>query len=105
MGNIFSLAKSIFRGDFLTYIKADRHIPLILYAFLLIFTFITLNLYIEKTMTIKQENEKIIEELKIDYTHKTLDLVSISTRSRVQNMLKDAGSKLKAPDTPPMNIE
>lgn len=105
MGKILNLAKSIFRGDFLTYIKADKHIPLILYAFLLVFTFITLNLYIEKTMTVKQENEKIIEELKIDYTHKTLDLVSISTRSRVQNMLKEADSKLKAPDTPPMNIE
>ena len=105
MGKAGKYIKSIFRGDFLTAIKADRNIPFILYVFVLVILYITLNLLIEKSMTIRQENDRIIEELRTDYTQKSLELVSIDTRSKVKEMLEKKGSDLEEPRQAPVKIE
>lgn len=104
MAAISKYIKSFFRGDFLTVIKADRNIPFILYVFVLIILYITINLLIEQTMTVRQENERIIKELNIDYTQKSLELISIDTRSKIEEMLREKGSSLEKPKTAPVRI-
>lgn len=104
MAAISKYIKSFFRGDFLTVIKADRNIPFILYVFVLIILYITINLLIEQTMTVRQENERIIKELNIDYTQKSLELISIDTRSKIEEMLREKGSSLEKPETAPIRI-
>lgn len=76
-----------------------------MYVFVLVILYITLNLLIEKSMTIRQENDRIIEELRIDYTQKSLELVSIDTRSKVKEMLEKTGSDLEEPRQAPVKIE
>ena len=76
-----------------------------MYVFVLVILYITLNLLIEKSMTIRQENDRIIEELRIDYTQKSLELVSIDTRSKVKEMLEKKGSDLEEPRQAPVKIE
>ena len=104
MAAISKYIKSFFRGDFLTVIKADRNIPFILYVFVLIILYITINLLIEQTMTVRQENERIIKELNIGYTQKSLELISIDTRSKIEEMLREKCSSLEKPETAPARI-
>lgn len=104
MKTIVKYIKSIFMGDFLTVINAHKNVPFILYVFVLIIAYITINLLIEKTMTIRENNAEIIENLKIDYTHKSLEVVSIDTRSKVEEMLRANGSSLKKPEEAPAQI-
>lgn len=105
MAAIMKYLKSIIRGDFLTLIKADKNIPFILYVFFLIIAYITINLLIEKTMTVHRSNAEVIEELRIDYTQKSTRLISIDTRNNIEEMLEDNGSELKKPQQAPREIE
>ena len=97
--------QSTIRVYFLTLIKADKNIPFILYVFFLIIAYITINLLIEKTMTVHRSNAEVIEELRIDYTQKSTRLISIDTRNNIEEMLEDHGSDLKKPQQTPREIE
>lgn len=104
MNRTLQILRSIIRGNFLTEIGADRNIPFILYIFVLVTAYITLNLFVEQSMTRKEENERIIENLKIDYTHKYLDLMSLDTRTNIDVLLGKKGSRLEPPCEAPKKI-
>ena len=91
---------SLGRGDLLTRLRVDRALPYILYLFFLGCISIWLSYHAEQTMLKVQKNNEIIRTLKIYNAQKTYELVGLDRIATVEQMLEDAGSKVKAPEKP-----
>ena len=59
----------------------------------------------EQNLVKVQKNERVLQELRISYQQRTLDLVGMNNRSKIDALLKANGSKLHAPVEPPKRIE
>ena len=92
--------RSIARGDILLRMRVDKLFPYILYAFALAWLSIWLSYKAEKTMYRVEANKERIENLKIDHANKTCEIVSLTRISTVENMLKESGSSVEAPQKP-----
>jgi hypothetical protein len=55
---------------------------------------------IEGTMNKVERNKAILRELEIVHTQKTFEVVSISKRSSVNDLLQQMGSKVTEPQAP-----
>ena len=91
---------SLGRGDLLTRLRVDRALPYILYLFFLGCISIWLSYQAEQTMLTVQKNNETIKTLKIYHAQKTYELVGLDRIATVEKMLKEAGSKVKAPEKP-----
>ena len=96
---------SILSGDVLIERGVDRQLGFIFYIFALICVFIGWSLMVEQNLVKVQKNEKTLQELRISYQQRTLDLVGMNNRTRIDKMLKAEGSRLHAPENPPKLIE
>lgn len=92
-------------GDILIEKNVDRHIGFAVYIFVLVVLFITWNLAVESRLVKVQENERTIQELRISYQQRTLELVGMNNRTKIDRMLRERNSTLHPPVTPPRKIE
>lgn len=96
---------SYLSGDKLIEWGVDRQLGFIFYIFLIICASIAWSLMVEQDLVRVQKNEKTLQELRISYQQRTLDLVGMNNRTRIDGLLKASGSKLHAPVEPPKRIE
>lgn len=98
-------ATSWLSGDKLIDLGMERQLGFIFYIFTLICALIAWSLMVESNLVQVQKNEKTLQELRISYQQRTLDLVGMNNRTKIDRMLKAQGSTLHAPVTPPKRIE
>jgi Tfp pilus assembly protein PilO len=96
---------SYLSGDKLIEWGVDRQLGFIFYVFVIICVSIAWSLLVEQNLVKVQKNERALQELRISYQQRTLDLVGMNNRTKIDGMLKARGSKLHAPATPPKRIE
>ena len=95
---------SILSGDMLVERGVDRQLGFIFYCFALVCVMIAWSLMVEQNLVRVQKNERELQELRISYQQRTLDIVGMNNRTRIDKMLKAEGSKLHAPQRPPKRI-
>ena len=91
-------------GDKLIEWGVDRQLGFIFYVFAIICISIAWSLMVEQNLVQVQKNERALQELRISYQQRTLDLVGMNNRTKVDGLLKAQGSKLHAPQEPPRLI-
>lgn len=98
--SIKSIVKSIISGDILLRLRVDKLFPYILYAFALGWVSILMSYKMEQTLGIVEKNKAELETLKIYHAQKTCEYVGLDRISTVEEMLRNAGSEVKAPEKP-----
>lgn len=99
-GSIRSIMKSIISGDILLRLRVDKLFPYILYAFALGWISIFMSYKMEQTLGVVEKNRTELETLKIHHAQKTCEYVGLDRISTVEEMLKNTGSDVKAPEKP-----
>ena len=102
---IIDKTTSLFSGSFILKRRLDRFIWIVIYVFILIVLFISWNLYIESRLVRIEKNSAIIKDLEISRQQRSLDLVGIDNRVKVEKILQGFGSKLHAPTDPPKRVK
>jgi Tfp pilus assembly protein PilO len=74
--------------------------PFIIFICALLVVDIAWSLYVEKTLTRQEHLEKEIEDLRIEYTHKDLELTGFNQRTLIEKMLQEQNSTLHEPVEP-----
>ena len=92
--------RAILRGEFLLRLDVGRYFIHIVYTFFLFAMIIWISLMIEGTMNKVERNKAVLRELEIVNTQKTFELVSLTKRSSVSDMLQKMGSKVDEPQNP-----
>ena len=95
---------SFLSGDKLIQWGVDRQLGFISYIFILVCITIAWSLLVEQNLVKVQRNERQLQELRISYQQRTLDLVGMNNRTKIDRMLKAQNSKLHAPVDPPKRI-
>ncbi|MCF0172659.1 MAG: hypothetical protein HUJ91_02860 [Bacteroidales bacterium] len=99
------LFSDLFGGEIIARKNLDRYTLFILYLFFLMGVYLLWGLKSQDLMATIKKNEAIIEEKKIEYHQKELNLTGIDQRTRIENMLKQEGNNtLHAPTDPPKRI-
>ena len=98
--SVKSIVKSIISGDILLRLRVDKLFPYILYAFALGWISIFLSYKMEQTLTVVEKNKAELETLRIYHAQKTCEYVGLDRISTIEEMLRNAGSKVKAPEKP-----
>ena len=94
-----------FSGDFILERRLDRYIWFCLFGFALFCIIITWSLYVEDRMVAVERNARTIESLEIHLHQKSIELVSIDERSRIENMLQQYRSPVKPPVKPAVRLK
>ena len=97
--------RAILRGEFLLRLNVGRYFIHIVYTFFLIAMIIWISLMIESTMTKVEKGKAELRELEIVHTQKTFDVVKLTKRSSVEEMLGTMGSKVKEAEKPATRLE
>ena len=100
-----SIVKSIISGDILLLLRVDKLFPYILYAFALGWVSIFMSYKMEQTLSVVEKNRTELETLKIYHAHTTCEYVGLDRISTVEEMLKNTGSEVKAPEKPADTIK
>ncbi|MBE6230286.1 MAG: hypothetical protein E7119_06860 [Bacteroidales bacterium] len=93
----FNFMSDVFGGQFLSKMRMTSQWLFILYIFVLIIIYISINLGVAKTQLTQRRNQREIKNLKADYTSKTARLQYQSKQGEVEIRLKAAGSKVEKP--------
>lgn len=96
--------KALRKGEFLLRIRADKLYLHILYLFVLAWLTIMISLKVDKTLTREGENKAALEQLKIHHAEKEADLVRVQSASATEIRLEKAGSTLRSPSQPAVQI-
>lgn len=96
----FSVRNDLLGGQFLSKSKMTGQWLFILYLFLLILLYITINLGVQKTQLAQSKNLRDLKNLKADYTSKAAKLQNQSSREQIKTKLQENGSTLKSPVHP-----
>ena len=91
---------AILKGEFLLRLDVGRYFIHIVYTFFLFAMIIWISLMIEGTMNKVERNKAVLRELEIVHTQKTFEVVSLSKRSSVNELLQKMGSKVTEPQNP-----
>ena len=91
---------AMLHGEFLLRLNVGRYFVHIVYVFFLFAMVIWVSLMIENTMNKVEKNKSVLQELEIVHSQKVFDLVSLSKRSSVRDLLEQKGSKLTEPTQP-----
>lgn len=92
--------RAILKGEFLLRLNVGRYFIHIVYTFFLFAMVIWISLMIEGTMTKVERNKVTLRELEVIHTQKTFDVVKLSRRSSVDEMLQQMGSRVTEPQEP-----
>ena len=91
---------AMLRGEFLLRLNVGKYFVHIVYVFFLFAMVIWISLMIENTMTKVERSKAVLQEIEIVHTQKVFDLVSLSKRSSVRQLLEEKGSKVTEPTEP-----
>ena len=105
VSSLKSIVKSIISGDILLRLRVDKLFPYILYAFALGWISIFLSYKMEQTLTIVEKNKAELETMRIYHAQKTCEYVGLDRISTIEDMLRNAGSDVKAPEKPANTIK
>ncbi|MBR5035075.1 MAG: hypothetical protein IKX71_07185 [Bacteroidales bacterium] len=95
----------LFGGEYITKKGVDRQLLFIFFCFMLISLYLIWGLWVEDRMAAINKNDKVLEELKIEYHEKNLKLTGLDQRTRIEKMLIGSGNTtLHAPTDPPKRI-
>ena len=92
--------RAILKGEFLLRLDVGRYFIHIAYTFFLFAMIIWISLMIEGTMNKVERGKAVLHELEIVNTQKTFEIVSLTRRSSVKDMLQAMGSKVTEPQNP-----
>ena len=92
--------KAVLKGEFLLRLNIGRYFIHIAYTFLLFGLVIWCSLMIETTMSKVEKNKAVLKELEIVHSQKVFELVGVSRRSSVEQMLGQLGSNVKEAEKP-----
>ncbi len=92
--------QAILKGEFLLRLNIGRYFVHIAYTFLLFGLVIWFSLMIETTMSKVEKNKAVLKELEIVHSQKVFELVNVSRRGSVEEMLEQLDSKVKEADKP-----
>ena len=102
---LISWFTALFGGGLITKKGVDRQLLFIFFCFILVSLYLMWGLWVEDRMAQINKNDKIIEELKIEYHEKDLKLTGLDQRTRIEKMLISSGNTtLHAPKDPPKRI-
>ena len=91
----------ILGGQILLHSGILKHANFVIYLFILIILYITINFGMERSLLTERKNQRELKHLKADYTSKTARLQYYSKRSEVEKRLIQLNSTLKASQDPP----
>ena len=91
---------AILKGEFLLRLNIGRYFIHIAYTFLLFGLVIWFSLMIETTMSKVEKNKAVLKELEIVHSQKVFELVGVSRRSSVEQMLGQLGSNVEEAEKP-----
>ena len=91
---------AIIHGNLLLRLNVGKYFMHIAYTFLLFGLVIWFSLMIETTMSKVEKNKAVIKELEIVHSQKVFELVNVSRRSSVEQMLGQLGSNVKEAEKP-----
>ena len=95
----------LFGGEYIARKGVDRQILFIFFCFILVSLYLMWGLWVEDRMALINQNDKMIEELKIEFHEKDLTLTSLDQRTKIEKMLVGSGNTtLHAPQDPPKRI-
>ncbi len=101
----FDIKGDLLGGAFLTRKSLASQWLFIVYIFLLIFLYITINLAVINTQKASSQNQREIKNLKADYTSKEAKLQAQSSRNEIEFRLRKSGSTLKNPTQPAFRVK
>ena len=91
---------AVLKGEFLLRLNIGRYFIHIAYTFLLFGLVIWFSLMIETTMSKVEKNKAVLKELEIVHSQKVFEVVNVSRRSSVDELLSGMGSKVTEPEKP-----
>ena len=97
--------QAILKGEFLLRLNIGRYFIHIAYTFLLFGLAIWFSLMIETTMSKVEKNKAVLKELEIVHSQKVFEIVNVSRRSSVEQMLGELGSRVGEPDKPATTVK
>lgn len=95
---------AILKGEFLLRLNVGRYFVHIVYTFFLFAMVIWISLMIDNTLSKVENNNKTIQELEIIHSQKTYEIVSLSRRSSVNELLQQMGSDVMEPQQPAVQL-
>ncbi len=96
---------TIGRGDILLKVGAHRWLPEIVFAFGMVLLSILLSIRCDQTLTLREKKIKELDGVKIVYSSKYQEMVSLYRYTTVEDMLKKEGSKLEPLREPTISLE
>lgn len=100
-----SFLKKFINGDILVQKGLKNVIPFAITVCVIIVLIIAWSLMVEGELAKQEKLEEEVNALRIEYTHKELELTGFNQRSKIIEMLGQSGSDLHAPDRPAVKIE
>jgi hypothetical protein len=94
----------ILGGQILLHSGILQHVRFVLFLFVLVILYITINFGMERSLLIERRNQRELKHLKADYTSKSARLQYQSKRLEVEKRLLELNSTLKAPVNPPKRV-
>lgn len=92
-------------GDLLIRKGFDKQLGFVFYIFCCLCLFIMWSLMVESQLARIEDNKRILKDLKINYQQRTLDLVGMNNRTKVDELLKKNNSTLHGPVDPPTVVK
>ena len=92
--------KAILHGQFLLRLNIGRYFIHIVYTFFLFGMLIWFSLGVDSTLAKVEKNQAAIKELEIEHSNLEFELRTLNRRAALEEMLKEAGSKVTEPQKP-----
>ena len=92
--------KAILHGQFLLRLNIGRYFIHIVYTFFLFGMLIWFSLVVDTTLAKVEKNQAAIKELEIEHANLEFELRTLNRRAALEEMLKEAGSKVTEPQKP-----
>ncbi len=105
MENGFNFTSDVLGGQFLSRMKTTGQWLFILYLFLLVIIYISINLKVADTKLTQRQNQRELKNLKADYTSKMARLQNQSKQGEIELRLAATGSKVQRPKHPAKYVE
>ncbi len=102
---IMSFFLTIARGNILTKMGVHKCIPHIIFAFGVCMLSIILSYYADRTAKTREATRKELEDARIMYSTKYMEMVSLHRYTTVEDMLEEKGSQLRPLRNPVIELK
>ena len=91
---------AIARGEFLMRLRVERFFPHIVYLFFLVWMLIWIGIKSESTQLQVEKKKAELQDMKIYHAQKTVQMMSLNRMSKIEDILREKGSKVALPEKP-----